>query len=56
VTDDAGRQGVAVERRGQRYVLDPNNGRLLDESAGRWSTSYLEQGPVDHAPAATVSP
>jgi hypothetical protein len=52
VTDAAGRRGIAVERSGQRYVLDPNNGRLLDESeTGGWSASYLEQRPVDTAPA-----
>ena len=66
VTDSAGRAGVAVERGDQRYVLDPNDGRLLEESeggsapvaeapgGGPWLATYLEQGPADSAPAATV--
>ena len=53
VTDGAGRAGVAVERNDQRYVLDPSTGRLLEESESTWSTTYLEQGPADSAPAVT---
>jgi hypothetical protein len=53
VTDSAGRAGVAVERHGDRYVLDPANGRLLEESSSSWTGTYLEQGPVDSAPAVT---
>lgn len=53
VTDDAGRQGVAVEHAGQRYVIDTDDGRLLAESHGEWSTTYLEQGPSETAPAPT---
>lgn len=57
VTDGAGRSGTAVERHGQRYVLDPQTGRLLEESEASWRATYLEQGPADSAPAATwVSP
>ncbi|MCW2601223.1 MAG: hypothetical protein JWM02_3052 [Frankiales bacterium] len=39
VADSAGRSGVAVERGDQRYVLDPKDGRLLEESEGRGSTT-----------------
>ncbi len=53
VTDSTSRAGVAVQRGGQRYVLDPDNGRLLEESQGDFSTTYLEQGPADSAPAPT---
>jgi hypothetical protein len=53
VTDGAGRSGVAVQRDEQRYVLDPDSGRLLEETEGTWSSTYLEQGPADTAPAAT---
>jgi hypothetical protein len=54
VTDGAGRRGVAVERGGQRYVLDPETGRLLEESeTGGMRTTYLEQGPASHAPTPT---
>jgi hypothetical protein len=52
VTDHAGRGGVAVERHGTRYVLDPSDGRLLEEGSGDWQTTYLEQGPADTAPTA----
>ncbi len=52
VTDHAGRAGVAVERNGNRYVLDPDSGRLLEEgSDSSWRATYLEQGPADSAPA-----
>lgn len=53
VTDSAGRPGVAVERDQQRYVLDPDDGRLLEESHDSWHSTYLEQGPSDTAPAVT---
>jgi hypothetical protein len=52
VTDHAGRPGVAVERHGMRYVVDPDDGRLLEESATGWRATYLEQGPVESAPPA----
>jgi hypothetical protein len=55
VTDHAGRPGVAVERNGERYVLDPSDGRLLEESSTGWRATYLEQGPADSAPAADTS-
>jgi hypothetical protein len=53
VTDSSGRAGVAVERHGNRYVLDPSDGRLLEESSADWTSTYLEQGPADTAPAPT---
>ncbi len=53
VTDGAGRQGVAVQRGGLRYVLDPSDGRLLEEVDGGLRTTYIEQGPATSAPAAT---
>ena len=54
VTDHAGRAGVAVERHGHRYVLDPSDGRLLEEDSGDWRSTYLEQGPATTAPTATA--
>ena len=54
VTDAAGRPGVAVQRGGQQYVLDPDDGRLLEESMDRGGAdfryTYLEQGPADSSP------
>lgn len=55
VHDSTGRPGVAVERHGNRYVLDPNDGRLLEESSSDWTSTYLEQGPADSAPAPTAA-
>jgi hypothetical protein len=54
VTDGAGRAGVAVERHGNWYVLDPSDGRLLEERSADWTGTYLEQGPADSAPQPTV--
>jgi hypothetical protein len=54
VTDHAGRAGVAVERHGTRYVLDPSDGRLLEEGSGDWQSTYLSQGPADSAPKANA--
>jgi hypothetical protein len=51
VTDHAGRAGVAVERNGMRYVIDPDDGRLLEEDSHDWRATYIEQGPSDSAPA-----
>jgi hypothetical protein len=51
VTDGAGRAGVAVQRGAQRYVLDPADGRLLEEASDGWRASHLEQGPAASAPA-----
>jgi hypothetical protein len=51
VTDSAGRSGVAVERAGRRYILDPHDGRLLEEIAGDFHSTYLDQGPAATAPA-----
>lgn len=60
VTDAAGRPGVAVERGPQRYVLDPDDGRLLEESMDLGGSvfryTHLEQGPADTAPAAPPLP
>ena len=68
VTDSAGRSGIAVERGDQRYVLDPSDGRLLEESQGAdgpvaeapggagWTGTYLEQGPAETAPVAPPAP
>ena len=54
VTDHAGRAGVAVERHGTRYVLDPSDGRLLEEGSDDWQSTYLEQGPASSAPEPTA--
>ena len=43
VTDAAGRAGVAVERGRARYVLDPSDGRLLEESEGSPSDANIVQ-------------
>lgn len=51
--DGEGRDGVAVSRGEQRYVLDPSTGRLLEEREGTWASTYLSQGPAETAPAAT---
>ena len=56
VTDHAGRQGVAVERRGERYVLDPSDGRLLEEGRDSSAWTYLEQGPATTAPVGQDPP
>ena len=54
VHDSQGRAGVAVERdtggETQRYVFDPNDFRLLEETEGSYSMTYLVAGPVasDH--------
>jgi hypothetical protein len=67
VTDSVGRPGTAVQRGDQRYVVDPSDGRLLEESSGSpgpvaeapggadWRATYLEQGPAESAPAPTVA-
>ena len=60
VTDAIGREGVAVERGDQRYVLDPDDGRLLEETSGLGNPVYrstlLEHGPADTAPPAPPLP
>lgn len=50
VTDRAGRRGVAVEHDGRRLVIDPSDGRLLEERRDGWQSTYLEQGPAATAP------
>jgi hypothetical protein len=60
VEEAAGRPGVAVERGAQRYVLDPDDGRLLEESmdlgGSAFRYTHLEQGPAQAAPAAPPLP
>lgn len=59
VTDSAGRPGIAVDRDGDRYIVDPDTGRLLEYLGYTtkahvdliWRGTYLEQGPTDTAPA-----
>lgn len=64
VEDSTGRPGVAIERAGHGYVLDPPAGRLLEEYLGSsmpgsstggaaWRATYLEQGPATNAPTFT---
>lgn len=60
VTDAAGRPGVAVARGIQQYVLDPEDGRFLEETLDQGETVYrstlIEQGPAETAPAAPPLP
>ncbi len=54
VVDAAGRSGTAIERDDQILVIDTSTGQLLaDTEGGSFSATYLEQGPVDTAPAVT---
>ncbi len=55
VTDGLGRPGTGVERGGETLVIDPADGRLLaDNEGGGWSATFVSQGPVDSAPAASA--
>jgi hypothetical protein len=60
VTDAAGRPGVAVARGIQQYVLDPDDGQLLEETYDLGESLYrgtlLEQGPAETAPATPPLP
>ena len=68
VKDSIGRPGIEIRRGFEGYVLDPRDGRLLERYDGTsapvpeapggtdWRATYLEQGPVDSAPAATPRP
>jgi hypothetical protein len=56
VTDQTGRRGIAVHRDDLTYVVDPDDGRLLEEVEATFRATYLEQGPASSAPAATVVP
>ena len=68
VKDRVGRPGVEMRRGFEGYVLDPKDGRLLERDEGAsapvpeapggtsWRATFLEQGPVDSAPAATPGP
>lgn len=65
VKDGAGRSGVEIRRGDEGYILDPQDGRLLEQYEGtpapvpeapggtNWRSTLLEQGPVDSAPTAT---
>ena len=51
VRDAAGRQGTAIERKqgpgdAVLYVIDPSDGRLLEEQETGLVMTYLEHGPV----------
>jgi hypothetical protein len=62
VADSTGRPGVAVNRDGDRFIVDPDTGRLLEEIGFSADTpggvyredyrrTFLEQGPTGSAPA-----
>ena len=65
VKDSIGRPGIEIRRDFEGYVLDPKDGQLLERYEGtstpvpeapggtNWRATYLEQGPVDSAPAVT---
>jgi hypothetical protein len=62
VKDSAGRPGVEIRRGDEGYILDPKDGRLLEQYEGtpepvpeapggtNWRSTVLEQGPADSAP------
>lgn len=65
VKDSAGRSGVEIRRGDEGYILDPQDGRLLEQYEGtpapvpeapggtNWRSTFLEQDPADSAPTAT---
>jgi len=65
VRDSSGRSGVAVMRGDLGYILDTENGHLLEEFRGtsvprpgapggaNWHSTNLAQGPADSAPVTT---
>jgi hypothetical protein len=65
VKDGSGRSGLAITRGDQGYVLDLEDGRLLEAYRGisttapgspgsaTWRATYLDQGPAISAPAPT---
>jgi hypothetical protein len=67
VKDSIGRPGIEIRRGFEGYVLDPKDGQLLERYEGtsapvpeapdgtNWRATFLEQGPVNSAPAATPS-
>ena len=67
VKDSIGRPGIEIRRDFEGYILDPKDGQLLERYEGtsapvmespdgtNWSATFLKQGPVDSAPAATPS-
>jgi hypothetical protein len=60
VLDQAGRPGEAVELGLNRYVIDPDDGRLLEEESGTaeglFRGTYLTSGPARTAPRVTAVP
>jgi hypothetical protein len=57
VTDELGRPGTGVERGGETLVIDPADGKLIADNEGAgWSATFVSQGAVDSAPAASASP
>jgi len=68
VKDSVGRPGVEIRRGDEGYILDPKDGRLLEQYEGtpepvveapggtNWRSTILEQGPADSAPAPTANP
>ena len=53
VTDALGRTGTGVERDGETLVVDPANGALLADTEDGFSATYVSQGAVPSAPAAS---
>jgi hypothetical protein len=68
VKDSAGRPGVEIRRGDEGYILDPKDGRLLEQYEGtpepvaeapggtNWRSTILQQGPANSAPTATPRP
>ena len=68
VKDSAGRPGVEIKRGDEGYILDPKDGRLLEQYEGtpepvaeapsgtNWRSTILQQGPATSAPTATPRP
>jgi hypothetical protein len=63
VKDSAGRPGLEIRRGDEGYILDPDDGQLLEQYGGtpepvveapggtNWRSTILERGPADSAPA-----
>ena len=68
VKDSAGRPGVEIRRGDEGYILDPKDGRLLEQYEGtpgpvpeapggaNWRSTVLDQGPADSTQASTGGP
>ena len=66
--DSAGRAGVEIRRGDEGYILDPKDGRLLEQYEGtpepvaeapggtNWRSTILQQGAANSAPTATPRP